>query len=154
MKITPNRLRWLLNFYPPYLGAGVKIDYISEDWRELHVSMVLRWYNRNIVGTHFGGSLSSMIDPHFMLMLMQLLGKDYLVWDKSSQIEFIKASKKQVTSIFKISDAVLYDIKTNTDKGEKYFPIFKVEIRDEDDDLVAKATKTVYVKRKPTKSGI
>jgi acyl-coenzyme A thioesterase PaaI-like protein len=142
-------MRHLLNFYPPYLGAGVKIEFISDDWRELHVSMKLRWYNRNIVGTHFGGSLYSMVDPHYMLLLMQLLGKGYFVWDKASNIEFIKASKDEVTAVFKISDGELNDIKANTDSGEKYFPIFQVEIRDKNNDLVAKATKSIYVKKKP-----
>jgi acyl-coenzyme A thioesterase PaaI-like protein len=113
--------------------------------------MILRWYNRNIVGTHFGGSLCSMIDPHFMLLLMQLLGKGYFVWDKASDIEFIKASKDEVTAVFKILDAELNDIKLNTDSGEKYFPTFKVEIRDKSNDLVAKATKTIYIKKKPAK---
>jgi acyl-coenzyme A thioesterase PaaI-like protein len=150
MTISPNRMRHLLNFYPPYLGAGVKIEFISDDWRELHVSMKLRWYNRNTVGTHFGGSLYSMVDPHYMLLLMQLLGKGYFVWDKASNIEFIKASKDEVTAVFKISDVELNDIKANTDSGEKYFPIFQVEIRDKNNDLVAKATKTIYVKKKPT----
>jgi len=154
VKFTPKRLCQLLNFYPPYLGAGVKIDYISEDWRELQVSMKLRWYNRNIVGTHFGGSLFSMIDPHFMLMLMPLLGKEYWVWDKSANIEFIKASKQKVTAIFNISDDELEDIRLNTSQGEKYLPTFTVEIRDENNDLVAKATKTIYVKKKPAKTAI
>jgi acyl-coenzyme A thioesterase PaaI-like protein len=151
MTLSPNSLRHLLNFYPPYIGAGVKVEYISDDWRELHVSMKLRWYNRNIIGTHFGGSLYTMIDPHFMLLLMQLLGKGYLIWDKAADIEFIKASKEEVTAVFKISDAELNDIKANTDSGEKYFPIFQVEIRDKNNYLVAKATKTIYVKKKPAK---
>ena len=66
-------LKRLLNLYPPYLGAGVKITYSSDDWKEMHVSMSLRWYNKNAVNTHFGGSLYSMVDPHIMLMLMPLL---------------------------------------------------------------------------------
>ena len=70
MKFTPKRLKRMLNLYPPYLGAGVRITYLSEDWQELHVSMSLHWYNRNAVGTHFGGSLYSMVDPNLMLMLM------------------------------------------------------------------------------------
>ena len=151
MKITPNRMRHLLNFYPPYLGAGIKIETISDDWRELHVSMKLRWYNRNIVGTHFGGSLYSMIDPHFMLMLMQLLGKGYIVWDKAADIEFVKASREKVTAIFRISDDELNDIKLNTESGEKYLPTFKVEIRDKDNNLIARAAKTIYIRRKPAK---
>jgi acyl-coenzyme A thioesterase PaaI-like protein len=148
MKFTPKLLKRILNLYPPYLGAGVKVTYISEDWKELHVSMSLRWYNRNAVGTHFGGSLYSMIDPHLMLLLMQLLGKEYLVWDKSAGIEFVKASKKKVKSVLKVSNEDLKVIRRNTNNGEKYFSNFIVEIRDEDDDLVARVKKTIYVRRK------
>ena len=148
MKFTPKLLKWMLNLYPLYLGAGIKVTYISEDWKELHVSMSLRWFNRNAVGTHFGGSLYSMIDPHLMLLLMQLLGKEYLVWDKSADIEFVKASKKKVTSVLKVSNADLKVIRRSTINGEKYFSNFIVEIRDEDDDLVAKIKKTIYVRRK------
>lgn len=148
MKFTPKQLKRILNLYPPYLGSGIRVAYISEDWRELHVSMSLHWFNRNAVGTHFGGSLYSMVDPHLMLLLMQLLGEEYLVWDKAADIEFVKASRRKVTSVIKISDTDLELIKSNTDNGEKYFPKFIVEIRDEDDDLVARVKKTIYVRRK------
>jgi len=148
MKFTPKLLKQILNLYPPYLGAGVKVTYISEDWEELHVSMTLRWFNRNAVGTHFGDSLFSMVDPHLMLLLMQLLGKEYLVWDKSAGIEFIKAIKKKVMSVLKVSNEDLKVIRRHTKNGEKYFSIFMVEIRDEDDDLVARVKKTIYVRRK------
>ena len=148
MKFTPKLLKRMLNLYPPYLGAGIKVTYISEDWKELHVSMSLRWFNRNAVGTHFGGSLYSMIDPHLMLLLMQLLGKEYLVWDKSADIEFVKASKKKVTSVLKVSNEDLKVIRRSTSNGEKYFSNFIVEKRDEDDDLVARVKKTIYVRRK------
>ena len=148
MNVSPKLLKRMLNIYPPYLGAGVKVDYISEDWKELHVSMALRWYNRNAVGTHFGGSLYSMIDPHLMLLLMQLLGKDYLVWDKTASIEFIKATKKKVKSVIKVSDAALDEIRRNTENGDKYFSKFFIEIRDSDDELVARGEKLIYVRRK------
>jgi acyl-coenzyme A thioesterase PaaI-like protein len=148
MKLTPKLLKRILNLYPPYLGAGVKVTYISEDWKEVHVSMSLHWFNRNAVGTHFGGSLYSMVDPHLMLLLMQLLGRDYLVWDKSAGIEFVKASKSRVTSVIKVSNEDLEVIRRNTDNGEKYFSNFIVEIRDEDDDLVARVKKTIYVRKK------
>ena len=148
MKITPKLLKLGLNLYPPYLGAGVKVTHISEDWRELRVSMSLRWFNRNAVGTHFGGSLYSMVDPHLMLLLIQLLGNDYWVWDKSAAIEFIKASKQKVTSIIKISGDDLAEIKRNTNEGEKYFHEFVIKIKDADGDLVALIRKIIYARRK------
>ncbi|RME40756.1 MAG: DUF4442 domain-containing protein [Caldilineae bacterium] len=148
MKLTPKRLKQMLNIYPPYLGAGVKVEYVSEDWKELRVSMSLRWFNRNAFGTHFGGSLYSMIDPHLVLLLAQLLGKDYLVWDKAANIEFVKATKGKVTSVIKISDESLEEIRRNTANGEKYFATFPVEIHDANDDLVARIEKVIYVRKK------
>lgn len=146
-------MKRILNLYPPYLGAGVKIVYIREDWKELRVAMSVRWFNRNAVGTHFGGSLYSMIDPHLMLLLMQLLGRNYMVWDKAASIEFVKASKKKVTSVIKVSDEDLEAIKRNTADGDKYLSDFTVEIIDEDDDLVARIKKTIYVRRKRHRPG-
>lgn len=152
MNVSPKLLKRLLNFYPPYLGAGIKIEYIGKDWKELHVSMALRWYNRNAVGTHFGGSLYSMIDPHLMLLLMQLLGKDYLVWDKSAGIEFVKASKRKVRSEIKVSDDDLEEIRRNTENGDKYFSRFNIEIKDEANEVVAIAEKVIYVRKKRRKT--
>ena len=148
MYVSAKKLKRMINVYPPYLGAGVKVEYISDDWKELHVSMQLRWYNRNAVGTHFGGSLYSMVDPHLMLLLMQLLGKEYLVWDKSAAIEFVKASKKKVMAVIKISDSDIEAIRRKTQNGGKYLPKFFIEIKDESDELVAIIEKVIYVRKK------
>lgn len=144
-------MKRLLNLYPPYIGAGIKITHLSPDWRELHVAMSVRWYNRNAVNTHFGGSLYSMVDPHLMLLLMQLLGRDYFIWDKAADIEFLKATKKKVSCVISISDNDLGEIKQGTQGGDKYFPTFILEIKDEMGDVIAKVNKTLYVKRKPAK---
>ena len=141
-----------MNWYPPYLGAGVKVEYLSDDWRESRVSMCVRWYNRNAVGTHFGGSLYSMVDPHLMLQLMKLLGRDYIVWDKEADINFIKATKQKVTSVITITDDMLEDIKRNTADGHKYLPEYMVDIHDEDGQLIAQVKKTMYIRKKQPKS--
>ena len=148
MKVTPRLLRLMLNLYPPYLGAGVRLNYISEDWRELRVSMSLRWFNKNAVGTHFGGSLYSMVDPHLMLLLIQLLGKGYWVWDKSANIEFIKACDQKVTSKIRITSDDLEEIKRHTNNGDRYLHEFIIEIRDEESNLVAVVKKILYVRKK------
>ncbi|MCL1061963.1 DUF4442 domain-containing protein [Shewanella benthica] len=145
-------MKRLLNLYPPYIGAGIKITHLSQDWRQLHVAMSVRWYNRNAVNTHFGGSLYSMVDPHLMLLLMQLLGRDYFIWDKAADIEFLKATKKKVTCVISISDNDLEEIKQGTQGGDKYFPTFTLEIKDEMGEVIARVNKTLYVKRKPLKA--
>jgi acyl-coenzyme A thioesterase PaaI-like protein len=152
MNVSPKLLKRILNLYPPYIGAGVKVNFISEDWRELHVSLKLHWFNRNAVGTHFGGSLYSMVDPHLMLLLMQLLGKEYSVWDKSANIEFVKPTKKKVRCVIKISDKALEEIRRNTKKGDKYFSRFLLEIKDDSNDIVAKVEKIIYIRKKLPKT--
>ncbi|MCY1290154.1 hypothetical protein D9M68_369940 [compost metagenome] len=142
-------MRWALNFYPPYLGAGVRVRRISADFRHIRVKMGLGWYNRNYVGTQFGGSLYSMTDPFFMLMLMELLGRDYIVWDKAASIDFVTPGKGPVYADFRIDDALLADIRAHTADGDKYLPKLHVEVRDGAGTLVARVHKTLYVRLKP-----
>ena len=150
MNMTPRLLKFLLRFYPPYFGAGIRITHISPDWRELRVEMKLRWYNRNIMGTQFGGSLYSMIDPHLMLLLMQRLGGEYTVWDKRAEIEFVRPGRGTVTSTITVTDAELDDIRKNTAAGQKYLPEFNLKILDDNGGIVAQVKKILYVRRKIT----
>ncbi len=150
MKFTPRLLRLVLNLYGPYLGAGVHISHISQDWSELRVSLKLRWYNRNAVGTHFGGSLYSMVDPHLMLMLMNRLGKSYTVWDKSAHIKFIRPVKGPVHAVIRIAEADEKRIREQTKSGEKYLPEFEIRITDDEGKLVALVSKVLYVRLKKT----
>ncbi|MEO4048572.1 DUF4442 domain-containing protein [Pseudomonas sp. CAU 1711] len=142
-------LRLVLNLYPPYLGAGIRVREISPDFRRARVCMALRWYNRNYVRTQFGGSLYSMTDPFFMLMLMQLLGNDYIVWDKAASIDFVNPGKGPVYADFRIDDALLAQIRAKTAGGDKYLPELHVDIRDGAGSLVATVHKTLYVRLKP-----
>ena len=53
--MTAKQLLRRLRKYPPYLGAGVRVTEIADDFKIIRVEMPLRFYNRNCVGTHFGG---------------------------------------------------------------------------------------------------
>ena len=88
-KVSPRTLRFLMNIWPPYIGAGIRVRHIAPDFRSVTVDIRLRWSNRNYVGTHFGASLYAMADPFLMLMLLHNLGDEYRVWDKSGSIEYI-----------------------------------------------------------------
>ncbi len=147
-KLSPKAFKFVLNLYGPYFGAGVKIRHISPDWKEVRVSMKLRWYNRNAVGTHFGGSLYSMVDPHLMLMLMRLLGRDYIVWDKSAEIEFIAPGKGEVSAIITISNEELDEIRAKAEDGKAHLPEFNLQVLDSQGELVAKVKKILYVRKK------
>lgn len=146
---SPSGLRRIMNIYGPYLGAGVRVRHLAKDFREAEVEMRLRWYNRNYVGTHFGGSLFSMIDPFYMLLLMNSLGRDYIVWDASASIDFIKPGRGTVKARFVVTDAMLQEIRERTAQGEKFLPSYEVLITDESGEVVARACKTLYIRRKP-----
>lgn len=137
-----------MNFYPPYLGAGVRIKHIAFDFSEISVEMKLRFWNKNYVGTHFGGSLYSMIDPFYMLMLIEILGKNYIVWDKEATIKFKRPGRNSVRATFKISPEQIEKIKEELEVKEKINPQFSVDIFSKEGELVATALKTLHISKK------
>ena len=141
-------LRRGLLLYGPFLGAGVRVEELSADFRRVRVSMGMHWYNRNYVGTHFGGSLYSMTDPFYMLMLMNNLGGDYIVWDKSATIDFLRPGKGRVFAEFELTQAMIDEVKAATAGGEKYLPTWEVTVRDDAGEAVARVEKVLYVRRK------
>ena len=137
-----------MSLWPPFLGAGIRVKHIAADYKEVVVSMKLRWYNRNYVGTHFGGSLAAMTDPFYMLMLIHILGSEYIVWDKTSTIDFIAPGRGTVTARFSLKDEQITEIKENTATGDAYLPEFSVDIVNESGEVIATVKKTLYVRNK------
>ncbi|MGO9516852.1 MAG: DUF4442 domain-containing protein [Candidatus Korobacteraceae bacterium] len=135
-----------INIWPPFLGAGIRVHWRSS--RVVDVEMKLRPWNRNYVGTHYGGSLYSMTDPFYMLMLMENLGRDYIVWDKAASIRFRKPGRGKVQAEFRLSDAQLGDIRDKLAAQEKYEPTFLVEVKDETGEVVAEVQKILHVRKK------
>ena len=142
------KLQRRINFYPPYLGAGVRMTRISDDFRELEVEMPLRFYNRNYVGTHFGGSLYSMCDPFYMLMLINILGPEYIVWDKAAAIRFKKPGKGVVKASFRLTEEQIAEIRAAAETQPKVEPQFQVLITDSEGNVVAEIDKLLYVRKK------
>jgi len=145
---NPEALRALLHAYPPYAGAGVLVTHIAEDASEVRVEMPLTDSNVNLVGTHFGGSLYSMVDPHLMLLLVQRLGPDYLVWDKEANINFRKPGVDTVHATIRITDEEVEAIRSATANGDKHLPQWTLAVLDEQDEVIATVLKTLYVCRK------
>ncbi len=121
---------------------------ISSDWKEIDVEMKLRWWNRNYVGTHYGGSLYSMADPFFMVMLIENLGKDYIVWDKAASIRFRKPGRGTVSASFRLSDEQIGEIRQALNSQEKIERTFTAEIKDQSGIVVAEVEKLLHVRRK------
>jgi acyl-coenzyme A thioesterase PaaI-like protein len=149
--INARRMRRIFNLWPPFLFSGIRVGAISDDWRHAQVELRERWYNRNYVGTHFGGSLFAMTDPFWMLLAMQNLGRAYYVWDKAGSIEFVHPGRGTVSAQFRLDDALLDEMRAATAGGDKYLRWFDNEILDAHGEVVARTRKQLYVKRKPAR---
>lgn len=141
-------MKRILNLFPPYFGAGIKVEHIDQDWMTIRVSMKLRWYNRNAVGVQFGGSLYSMVDPHLMLMLMGKLGPEYIIWDSAASIKFLRPGKGLVQTEIKLQETDLETIRERVSAKAPYFHEFKITIRDTKNKAIAEVSKTLYIKKK------
>ncbi len=145
---NPESLRARLHAYPPYAGAGILVTHIAEDASEIRVEMPLTDRNVNLVGTHFGGSLYAMVDPHLMILLIQRLGPGYVVWDKEANIDFRKPGLGRVYATIRITEEEVDAIRSATASGDKHLPQWTLPILDEQDEVVATVLKTLYVRRK------
>lgn len=140
--------KWMMRLFPSYLGPGIKVTKVSKDYRHLEVELKLNLRSRNIYGTHFGGNLYSMVDPFYVLMFLNNLNKEYIIWDKEAKIKFLNPGKSKVKAVFNLTENDIENVKLNTKNGEKYTPIYKIEINDEDGNIVAIIEKTLYFKKK------
>lgn len=146
--MKPHIFRRLMNLWPPFFFTGIRVTRISDDWREIDVELRLGRLNRNYVGTHFGGSLFAMTDPFYMLMLVHVLGRDHIVWDKAATIDYVKPGRGTVTASFRLEEARLAEIRAATADGAKALPVFRCDVLDTEGDLVARIDRTLYVRRK------
>ena len=150
--INANLLRRGMNLWPPFLGAGITVEKISKDFRYAKVRLKHGLLNRNIVGVHFGGSLFAMTDPFFMMMVSQNIGKGYIVWDQAAKIEFLKPGKGTVHASFELTQEQINDIINAAESGNKIFRDFVADVKDKDEDVVARITKTLYIRKKMKKN--
>ncbi|MDX2002222.1 MAG: DUF4442 domain-containing protein [Chitinophagales bacterium] len=142
------RMRWAFSLFPAYRGTGAKVTYIDASYQELRIKIPLSWRTRNYVGTIYGGSMYGAVDPMYMLMLMKILGKDYVVWDKAATIRFRRPGKHTLFATFVITDEDIAAIKAQiASQGETdYF--FRLEIKDAEGKVNAEVDKTIYAASK------
>lgn len=140
-----------MSFWPPFLGAGVRIREFDDDGTRVVVTHKPNLATRNAVGTAFGGTLMAMTDPFFMLAAMHRLGKEYNVWDTEGTVKFVKPGRGLLTADMRIPNETYELIQEKTKNGEKYLHWFEVDITDEEGDVVAHVKRQVYFRKKRTK---
>ncbi len=142
------RFRWFWNFFPAYRGTGGRITYIADDFREVRVKLPLSWRTKNYVGTIYGGSIYASIDPIYMLMLIQILGSGYVVWDKAAAIRFKKPGKDTLFVEFNLSQEEIDEIRRLAETERSIDRIYNVELKDKGGVVHATIEKTLYIAKK------
>lgn len=143
-------MRVFFQIHPAYRGTGGRVTYISADWSELRLEIPLNWRTRNYVGTIFGGSLYGAVDPMFMIMLIQRLGSEYIVWDKAATIQFKKPGRCKLTARFQVSDEEVQKIMDGLKIQPSLDRIYRINITDREDQIYAVVEKTIYIRKRNT----
>lgn len=136
---------FLWNLYPPFFGAGIRITAVDPDWKWLTARLTLRWWNKNYVGTLFGGSIYSLCDPFHMVLLINALGSDYVVRDKGAEIKFLKKGMGVVGVRFEITERDLAQIRANPAEVQEH--TFLAQVRDEGGEVIATVAKRLHIRR-------
>jgi acyl-coenzyme A thioesterase PaaI-like protein len=136
------------NFFPAYRGTGARVVYIADDYREIRVKIPLSWRTRNYVGTIYGGSLYAGIDPIYMLMLIKILGRGYIVWDKAAKIRFKRPGKEALFADFRLTENETDEIKKLLETQKSIDRVYNVELVDKNGKVHALIEKTLYIAKK------
>ncbi len=141
-------MRWGFNWFPAYRGTGARITYLAEDFSEVRIRLPLSWRSRNYVGTIYGGSMYGAVDPIYMVMLIQLLGRDYIVWDKSASIRFLKPGRTPLTARFVLSPEEVTEIREALETQPSIDRTYGVELVDAEGVPHARVEKVLYIRKK------
>ena len=133
------------NFVPTYRNTGGRVQFISEDYREVHVRLKLGWRTRNYVGTMFGGSLASAADPFYMTQLMHVLGDQYVVWDKAATVRFRRPGTAHLYIRFLITDDLLEQIHQRLAIENEIDVAIETDWVDRTGKVYANVIKTIYI---------
>lgn len=136
------------NISPMYRRSTGKVKFVSRDLKTVKVEIPISYKNRNYAGSIFGGSLFAATDPIYMIQLIQILGDDYIVWDKSAFIDYKKPARSRAYVTFEFSDEEIELIKKKVAESGRYDIVKKLNIVSKDGEIFAGLEKTIFVSTK------
>ncbi len=143
--------RWFrfgINHFPAFRRSSGRVRFMSSDWKEIHVRIKRNWRNTNYNGSIYGGSIYAAIDPIYAIQLIQIFGKDYVVWDKKAIIDFKRPIKKKAVARFLFIDSLIKVIKSQLEKEGEYYFDLPVQFVDHTGFVYAEIDKTLFIATK------
>lgn len=145
---SPRILKRMANFYLPFWANGISVVHVSNDMMKVDVRLRLSRRSTNAVGTMFGGSLFTFCDPFYMIILLKQIGKQHLVWDKSTFIEFVSPGRTEINHSFYFTQSEIQDIVDKCKSGKPYLVNKEFELKENNGNVVARVHKVIYVRKK------
>ncbi len=145
--------RWGFNLVPVYRSTGARVTFIASDFREVRIRLPLNLRTRNYVGTIFGGSMFAAVDPFHMVMLIQNLGRGYVVWDKAAGIRFLRPGRETLYARFVLDAAEVEAIKAELAAAPALERTYRVDLVDRHGTIHAFVEKTIRIRRRETPGG-
>jgi acyl-coenzyme A thioesterase PaaI-like protein len=140
--------RWGFNLFPAYRGSGGRVTHIAHDWHRVSVKVPLSWRTRNYYGTIYGGSIYGAVDPIYVLMLVKILGGEYVVWDKAAKIRFKRPGKETLFVDFHLSPEEITEIKRLADTEKSIDRVYHLDLKDKNGVVHAFIEKTIYISKR------
>lgn len=134
------------NLSPMYRRSTARIIEVSKDLLKVKIKLPISYKNRNYVNSIFGGSMFSAVDPIPMVQLINLIGNDYVVWDKSAKIYFKRPAKEHLFAEFTYTNEELSEIKARI-QNEQEIEIVKIsQLTNQAKTIVyCEVHKTIYI---------
>lgn len=136
------------NWSPMYRRTTAKLIDVSEDLHYVKIRLKLNWKNRNYAGSIFGGSMLAATDPIYMIQLIQILGDDYVVWDKAVEARYRTPAKSTIYGEFIFTPQEIKSIKQNVSLKKETDIIKTMHLIDKNQNIIATFNKTVYIAEK------
>ncbi|AUC82830.1 DUF4442 domain-containing protein [Lacinutrix sp. Bg11-31] len=136
------------NWSPMYRRTTAKLIEVSDDLHFVKIRLKLNWKNRNYAGSIFGGSMLSATDPIYMIQLIQILGDDYVVWDKAVTAKYKRPAKGAIYGEFIFTAEEIKTIKLNVLQQQQLDIVKDMVLVNAKNKTVAEFSKTLYIAEK------
>lgn len=145
---TSTIYKYVFNWSPMYRRTTAKLTEVSDDLHYVKIRLKLNWKNRNYAGSIFGGSMLAATDPIYMIQLIQILGNDYVVWDKAVEARYKRPAKSTIYGEFIFTQDEINDLKQNVSKAREIDILKTMHLVDENKNIIATFNKTIYIAEK------
>ncbi|WP_346727896.1 DUF4442 domain-containing protein [Cellulophaga sp. E16_2] len=119
---------------------------ISKDLLHIRIKLPISYKNKNYENSIFGGSMFSAVDPIPMVQLINLIGDDYVVWDKAAEIRFKKPARENLYANFNYTLAEVEEIKKQIKANSELEIVKHTALTNKENTVTfCEVNKTIYI---------